>query len=153
MILPLVLGLVVDAVVPRWAARLRPVAMTTSSVALVVLVTATVVLNVRAFGDLVGTGALPATFLLIAGAFGMGYLISGPGFDRRTVMGLGAGQRNVAAALVVATQDLGDSNTLVMVVAVSVIDLLVLFPIAWILRRSTRGLPPPAREDLAGSLA
>lgn len=68
----------------------------------------------------------------------MGYLISGPGFIRRAIMGLGAGQRNIAAALVVTSQDFGDPKTLVMVVLGSVIDLMVLFPFALILRRRPR---------------
>lgn len=67
----------------------------------------------------------------------MGYLISSSGFNRRAVMGLGAGQRNIAAALVVASQDLSDPRTLVMVVLFSVIDLMVLFPIALVLRRNS----------------
>jgi BASS family bile acid:Na+ symporter len=50
-------------------------------------------------------------------------------------MGLGAGQRNIAAALVVASKDFDDPRTLVMVVLFSVLDLMVLFPIAWVLRR------------------
>ena len=65
----------------------------------------------------------------------MGCLISSPGFSRRAVMGLGAGQRNIAAALVVASQDFDNPKTLVMVVLFSVVDLMVLFPIALILRR------------------
>ena len=65
----------------------------------------------------------------------MGYLLSGPGFDQRAVMGFGAGQRNLAAALVVASQDFDDPKTLVMVVLFSIVGLLVLFAIALILRR------------------
>jgi BASS family bile acid:Na+ symporter len=140
LILPLLVGLAVAAALPRWAAWLRPVAIKTSSIALVALVASTVVVNARLIGNLLGTGAIAAAFLLIAGAFCIGYSIASPGAGRRTVMGLGAGQRNVAAAMVVATRDFDDPNVLVMVVVGSVIDLAVLFPIAWVLRRrSTRG--------------
>jgi predicted Na+-dependent transporter len=62
-------------------------------------------------------------------------------------MGLGAGQRNIAAALVVAARDFNDPKTLVMVVLFSVLDLAVLFPIAWVLRRrSGRPRTPPAQQ-------
>lgn len=146
LILPLILGLVIAAVAPRWAARLRPLATKTSSLALVVLVASTVVVNAPLLVGLLGTGAIAAAFLLIGGAFCVGYLIASPGAGRRTVMGLGAAQRNIAAAMVVATQDFDDPNILVMVVVASVIDLVVLFPIAWILRRrSTRGTTRPRR--------
>jgi BASS family bile acid:Na+ symporter len=98
---------------------------------------------------LISTLLLPlvAWVLLTAGAFAAGYLLSSPGFDRRTVMGLGAGQRNVAAALVVASQDFDDPNTLVMVVLCLMIELMILFPIAWMLRRrSPTRLPPPSQS-------
>jgi BASS family bile acid:Na+ symporter len=147
LLLPLVVGLVVDSVLPSLAARLRPVAVKTSTIALLVLIASTLVLNGPLFRDLLGTGAISAAVLLTAGGFGMGYLLSSPGFDRRAVMGLGAGQRNIAAALVVASRDFDDPNTLVMVVLFSIVDLIVLFPIAWVLRRrSPRRLPPPTHE-------
>jgi len=148
LLLPLAVGLVLDSVVPTLAARLGPIAAKASSVALLVLIASTLVLNAPLFRDLLGTGAITAAVLLTAGGFGVGYLLSGSGFDRRTVMGLGAGQRNIAAALVVASQGFDDPNTLIMVVLFSLIDLMVLFPIAWMLRRrSPRRLPPEARGD------
>ncbi len=138
LLLPLLVGLVVDSVLPRFASRLRPLAATTSTIALLILIVSTLVINAPLFAGLFGTGAILAAILLTAGAFGMGYLLSGPGFDRRAVMGLGAGQRNIAAAMVVASQDFDDPRTLVMVVLFSVVDLMVLFPIAWMLRRHSR---------------
>lgn len=143
LLLPLIVGHLVDSTLPRLAARLRPIAGTTSSIALLVLIVATLALNGPLFRDLLGTGAITAAFLLTAGGFGMGYLISSPGFNRRAVMGLGAGQRNLAAALVVASQDFDDPQTLVMVVLYSVVVLMVLFPIALILRRRSPSPAPP----------
>jgi bile acid:Na+ symporter, BASS family len=59
------------------------------------------------------------------------------------VLGLGTGQRNVAAAAVVASQGFQNPDVLTMVVVVSVIDLAVLFPMAWALRsRSARAATP-----------
>lgn len=142
LLLPLVVGHAIDTFLPRLAARLQPIAGKTSSLALVVLVASTVALNGPLFRDLLGTGAILAAVLLTVGGFGVGYLISSQGFNRRAVMGLGAGQRNIAAALVVASQDFDDPKTLVMVVLFSVVDLLVLFPIALILRRRHPTLPP-----------
>ena len=54
------------------------------------------------------------------------------------VLGLGTAQRNIAAAMVVATQGLDDRNTVVMVVVASLVELAVLFPIAWFLSRRGR---------------
>lgn len=146
LLLPLIIGHAVDSFLPRLAARLRPIALKMSSIALFILIASTLALNGPLFRDLLGTGAITAAVLLTAGGFGMGYLISSPGFSRRAVMGLGAGQRNIAAALVVASQDFVNPKTLVMVVLFSVIDLTVLFPIALALRRRSPP-PPPETHD------
>jgi BASS family bile acid:Na+ symporter len=136
LLLPLVVGLVVDSTLPKVAARLQPIARQTSTIALVVLVASTIAVNGSLFRDL-GVRPIMAVVLLTAGSFGAGYLLSGSDFDQRAVMGLGAGQRNIAAALVVASQDFDDPHTLVMVVLFSIVDLMVLFPIAWLLRKQS----------------
>lgn len=140
MILPLLIGHLLDSFFPQLALRLQPVARQTSNIALVTIVVTTVVLNGPLFQGLFGTGAVIGAILLTAGGFGIGYLISSQGFNRRTIMGLGAGQRNIAAALVVASQDFDDPKMLTMIVLFSVVDLIVLFPIAMILRK--RSTPP-----------
>lgn len=140
MLLPLLAGHLLDSIFPLLALRLQPIARHTSSIALVTIVVSTLVLNGPLFRGLFGTGAVIGAILLTAGGFGIGYLISSQGFNRRAVMGLGTGQRNIAAALVVASQDFDDPKVLTMVVLFSVIDLMVLFPIAMILRR--RSTPP-----------
>lgn len=152
LILPLIIGLAIDAARPRWAARMRPVVGKIASVALIALVCSTMVVNAPVFWNLVGTGAISAAVLLIAGAFAIGYLLATPGGGRRAVLGLGTAQRNIAAAMVVAANDFEVRNVLVMVVVVSVLDLLVLFPIAWMLRRrrSTGHLAPPPGGDVPG---
>ncbi len=156
LLLPLAVGFVVQATRPRLAARLQPIAAKTSTVALVALVASTLIVNAPLFARLLGTRAIPAAVLLIVGGFLMGFLLSSGRFHRRAVMGLGAGQRNIAAAMVVASQDFDDPRTLVMVVLFSVIDLVVLFPIAWMLRRySPAGATVPGAGSSAarGSLA
>ncbi len=142
MLLPLIIGHTMDSLFPKLAVRILPIVNRISSIALLTLVVSTVLLNGSLFLEL-GTVAIAAAVLLTAGGFAMGYLISSQGFNRRTVMGLGAGQRNIAAALVVASQDFKDPKTLFMVVLFSVIDLLVLFPIALLLRRSSESSSPP----------
>ena len=102
--------------------------------ALIVLVGATCLAYFPRILDLFTTAAIPATVLLIVGAFLIGYALGGPNPERRGVLGLAAAQRNIAAATVVATEGFADRRILVMVVTASLIDLAVLFPIARILR-------------------
>ena len=48
-------------------------------------------------------------------------------------------QRNIAAAMVVATQDIGDPDVTLMVVVSSLVGLALLFPLAWALRGKRAG--------------
>jgi BASS family bile acid:Na+ symporter len=135
MLLPLGFGLGVSEFFPLWAERLQPAMSRISSIALAVLVGATCLTHFRGILNLFGTGAILATLLLIVGAFLIGYALGGRNLERRGVLGLATGQRNIAAATVVATQGFADPGILVMVVTASLVDLAVLFPIARILRR------------------
>lgn len=51
------------------------------------------------------------------------------------MLGLGTSQRNIAAAMVVATQAVGDPDTVTMVVVTSLIAFVVLFPVAGMMRK------------------
>lgn len=57
----------------------------------------------------------------------------------REVLGLGTGQRNIAAAVVVATQSFEDPAILVMVAVSSLVSMAVLVPVAWTLGTGTLG--------------
>jgi BASS family bile acid:Na+ symporter len=107
----------------------------TSSLALVLLVASTFALNFQAIVGVFGTGAILGALVVIAGAFGLGYLLGGPGARTREVMGLGTAQRNIAAATVVSRQAFDDANTVVMVVVTSIVSMTVLFPTAMVLRK------------------
>jgi BASS family bile acid:Na+ symporter len=74
LLLPLVVGLVLDSALPRLAERLKPLAVKISSVALIVLIACTIVVNGAEFRALLGTGAITAAVLMTAAAFGVGYL-------------------------------------------------------------------------------
>lgn len=142
MILPLGAGLLVRARYPTLAERLLPGSGALARVALVVLVVATLVANFGGVVRIINTGAIFAPLVLILGAFGIGWLFGREYRGGHVVLGLGTGQRNIAAAMVVATQGVGDPNTVVMVVVSSLVEFAVLFPIAWLLARSSRRQRP-----------
>ncbi len=135
MLLPLVAGLIVDHFVPDWTARLLPLLGVLSNVALVALLVSTVAANFEEILSVFGTGAILAAILFIAGAFVIGYLLGITGRGTREELALGTAQRNIAAATVVATQSLGDPDTIVMVVVTSMVAMAILFPTAAALRR------------------
>jgi BASS family bile acid:Na+ symporter len=116
-----------------------------SSVGLIVLVLATLLLNFQALLGVFGTGAILGALVVIGGAFMLAYLMGGQDMRKREVMGLATAQRNIGAATVVATQALDDPNIVVMVVVTSIASMALLFPIA----RALRGRSPREARTLA----
>lgn len=113
---------------------------TVSTVALLVFVAATIWRNAATIADLLSQGTpILAGVSAIVGAFVIGYGFGGKQRHRREVLGLGTAQRNVAASMVVATQSFHDPRVNATVVVISLLTLVVLFPIAFTMRR----LPPP----------
>jgi predicted Na+-dependent transporter len=144
LILPLVIGVAVKAFAPRWVARLVPIGGQVSTVAVVVVIASTFGANLNELLKILRTGAVIAGVLLVLGAFAAGYLLSRR--ERRAVLGLGTAQRNVAAAMVLASQDFKDPDVLVMVTACTLAGLFVLFPIAWLLGRQPPHVGLPTAE-------
>jgi predicted Na+-dependent transporter len=135
MLLPLLVGLIADRFVPTWTKRLLPLLGILSNIALVALLVSTVAADFDELLNVFGTGAILAALLFIASAFVIGYLLGITGRGTRQELALGTAQRNTAAATVVATQSLGDPDTIVMVVVTSIVSMAVLFPIATALRK------------------
>src|SRR5690606_32417233 len=77
MLLPLMLGLLARAWLPRSALRLQPMMGAIATVALIVLVFFTFILNLPQIIALFGTGAILAAALSVAGAFAIGFLVGG----------------------------------------------------------------------------
>lgn len=133
MLLPLALGVVLKALTPRSGSLLPALAVLTN-VALVVLVVLTFSLNVNTVLGVFGTGAILVSLLLVIGAFAIGWVLGGFGEHLRDEMALTTAQRNFAAAMVVATSFEHD-GVLVMVVVVSLVTMVILFPGAKLLSK------------------
>ncbi len=160
MLLPLVFGLLVTELAPRWAKRLAPIAGAVSTITLVLVIVTTMIIYARDLREIVASSTSLAVILFVLGAFAIGYVVASPHPERRVVLGLGTAQRNIAAATVVAVENtrvpdtlaLANADTLVLVVVAGVLELLVLFPVARWLRghqREATGIPPGA--ELASS--
>jgi BASS family bile acid:Na+ symporter len=104
MLLPLVIGLVLKARFGDLAARVKPVLDWISNVSLILLVCLITAANIDKVLQVFGTRGILAGLLFIALGLGTGWLLGGSSADTRRVMALGTGQRNIAAALVVASQ-------------------------------------------------
>ena len=132
-LLPLAGGLALRARCGEVAARVKPVLDWVCNVTLVPMVLLLAVANFDKILHVFGTRGILAGFLLIGLGFGIGWMVGGPGSDRRRALALGTGQRNVAAALVVASDSFGDPSVVIMVIVVTIVGLLTLLPLCHVL--------------------
>jgi bile acid:Na+ symporter, BASS family len=130
MLLPLVIGLVLKARFGNLAARVKPVLDWISNVSLILLVCLITAANIDKVLQVFGTRGILAGLLFIGLGLGTGWLLGGSSADTRRVMALGTGQRNIAAALVVASQSFSDPKVVVMVIVVAIVGLIVLMPLS-----------------------
>jgi predicted Na+-dependent transporter len=101
------------------------------------------------FGVL-GTGGVLVAILLVVGAVIIGYLLGGPDGNNKTVLALGTGQRNLAAAFAVASSNFAaNPEVLIEVMDVAVIGFIILMLIAGELGR--RNAPGAVKSVQAGT--
>ena len=130
MLLPLATGLALKARYGDLATRVKPVLDWISNVSLILLVSLITAANIDKVLQVFGTRGILAGLMFIALGFGTGWLLGGPDADTRRVMALGTGQRNIAAALVVASQSFSDPKVIVMVIVVAIVGLIILMPLS-----------------------
>ncbi len=133
MLVPLAAGLALKARYEDLARRVKPVLDWISNVSLILLILLITAANIDKVLQVFGTRGILAGLLFIALGFGVGWLLGGPEADTKRVMALGTAQRNIAAALVVASQSFSDPKVVVMVVVVAIVGLIILMPLSRIL--------------------
>lgn len=108
MLLPLIIGLLVKWRYPEQAGTWQPHLSRFSIYSLLLMFVAGLPAALPKIVSTLGTWLIPAAVLLALGGALIGYLISvGAEPGRRKVMSLGAGQRNLAAALLIAAHSFG----------------------------------------------
>ena len=132
-LLPLAAGLFLRALREELATRVKSVLDWVSNVSLVPMVLLLAVANIDKILHVFGTRGILAGFLLVALGFGIGWILGGPGSDTRRALALGTGQRNIAAAFVVASESFSDPSVVIMVMAVTIVGLLTLMPLCHVL--------------------
>jgi bile acid:Na+ symporter, BASS family len=133
MLLPLGIGLIVNARFESIAEKMRAPLNQISTFSLALLIVLLLVTNVQNVLALFGTRGIFASILFLVAGAGIGWLLGGPGLGTKGVLALGTAQRNIAAALVVGGKDFDDPKVLVMIVVVAVVGLLILMPLARVL--------------------
>ncbi len=130
MLLPLGIGLCLKARFEELAATAKPLLDRASNISLFLLVLLITAANIDKVLQVFGTRGILAGLVFVALGLAVGWSVGGPRNDTRWVLGLGTGQRNIAAALVVGTESFSDPRVVVMVIVVAIIGLIVLMPLS-----------------------
>jgi BASS family bile acid:Na+ symporter len=138
LLLPMAAGIAFRYRSPRLAGRLIGPVGTISNVAMLLAVVLLIGIN---FGSILGTfgsGAAAVGTLFVTLCLGFGYAIGGPTPATRSVLGLGTGQRNIAAALLLATQNYPDDPGVVVMLLVTTFAGVVVLAISarWFAKRT-----------------
>lgn len=134
-LLPVVAGLMLRALREATAARLAPVFGRISSVSLAVAMALAPLAHFEEMKALMTSSAVVGGLGFILLATGLGWVAGGAGREARTVLCLGSGQRNVAAALVVATRNFTDPRVFATLVLITVASWLIIVPLARVFAR------------------
>jgi len=126
MILPLAIALFIkakkDAFAVKWQGRMVKI----SNLALLGIIIIMSILHGKAMIGIIGYDMVAIVLFMLV-ALTIGYFISIKSTTSRVVSSLGAGQRNISAALVVAAQNFGDDPKVsIIIIAVSIIGLFIL---------------------------
>lgn len=125
MIIPLIIGLVTKAKAEDFAKKWQPKMVKLSNIALITIVVMLVILHAKAMVDFIGYGLLAVIMFMLLSLV-IGFVAGGSIYEKRVVSSLSAAQRNISAALVVASQNFDNPNVSVTIIAVSVIGLFIL---------------------------
>lgn len=129
-LLPLALGLLMNARYDEEAEMARPIMTDISNLSLALML----VLNLSNVGEvfgLLGTGAIFGTVLVIVVGLASGYLLGGPDPGKRRTLSVGTGQRNYAAAFVIGGGNFAERPTvMLMLLAASLMSMAIILPVA-----------------------
>ncbi len=126
MLLPMVVGLLINYRYEKLAALLQNTLSRIANVGLVLGFVALLALNWRLLLATIGSGAIISVLLLILGSFIIGWLLAGKDAAAKPVLALGTAQRNIAAALVVAGNNFSDPDVLLICMVGALLMLIVL---------------------------
>ena len=129
MLIPLAIGLFVRARYGDAADKVQPTFAMAANIGILVLAVLGLVLNFSSMIALVGSWGILAGVIFVLVSMIVGYFLGDSEATNKSVMGLGAGQRNISAALVVAAQNF-DADVITYLMVIAIIGFIVLFPAA-----------------------
>ncbi len=154
MLLPLAVGVMMKRRSEKWSTRLQPIFGKVSNVSMLLAVLLLIGLNFQAMLGTFGTGAVAAGVVFVSLSLVVGYALGGPSTGTQSVLGLGTGQRNIAAALLIATQNFPDDPGVVVMLLVTTLAgvIVLLFAARWFAKLSTLTLAPGPVDSQTSTL-
>ena len=150
MLIPIVIGLLVRSHSAEGAKHWAPVMNRVSGVALLLMLVAGLGLNISNIIDLVGSYGFLALVVFVVGSLAIGFVCGGRDADVRSTLGLGTAQRNVAAAILVASLNFAGTDTLTYVLVASIVLPLILLPAARLIGKRGAGERRARRTGRSG---
>ena len=135
-LLPFAAGIAVKSRASAFAARAAPVCTKVGNISLLLLFVLLIALNIPALLGVIGSGAILAAILYIAGLFAAGWLLGGSQSEARRVVALGTAARNFGTALVPAANCFSDPKVTIMLIVSAIISLIALFLAAGWMRKA-----------------
>lgn len=131
MLLPLALGLLMDSIYPEASEIILPPLGQIANISLALMFALQIGLNLGNVIGLLGTGAVISILLLLAIALTIGFFLGGRDRSTKKVLSLATGQRNLAAAFVIATGSFADRpNVLALLAAAGLVGMVLMIPVA-----------------------
>jgi len=130
MLVPLAIGLLVRSHSAEDGAKLSQLMNKISGLAILVMMVAALATNLSNIIGFIGSWGILALILFLVGSLLIGMLLGGRDQGVRAVMGLGAAQRNISAAIVVVTQNFAGTDALPFTLVAAILGLLILMPAA-----------------------
>lgn len=137
MVIPLAIGLALAPSGASWTKTLLAVVRMASNLAAALVIVLMIGLNFKTLLGTLGSFAIATYALYMLALVGAAYLLGLVDKPTRAVFALGAGSRNLPAALLLASASFDDTAITVMVVVGFVVTLIMLPPLA-------RAMRPPA---------
>ncbi|MEM9131985.1 MAG: bile acid:sodium symporter [Actinomycetota bacterium] len=125
MLLPLGLGLAVNARYGELGRHVAPYVKQATSITLVLQAGLGLAIGIDDFLDLLGTGTILALILFVLILLAVGHAGGGPSPETRTVTSLVASQRNTSAALLITIQNFAEPSVIVMVITGAALMLII----------------------------
>ncbi len=136
MLIPLAIGLLIRAGYVHIAKSFQPYMTQISTIALILIIASGLLANLKAVLGVFTSSGILILLLFLGLAFIFGFLLGGKDDSVRSVLAMGTAQRNLSAALVIATANFAaQANVIAMVLVLGLVDLSSLLILANLLRR------------------